>query len=155
MLIPFANYLKKYIFWKSQNRKMMFRINSIWLKSDFWSISCCFLLSLPRIWGIPAWDHPLNRELCFDKWHRLYHSPVALFRKLLPGTMTSDISKVWKSPSPKQCRQWQQAILRSFIFKKNQVIRCMFNVSTFTFAIDEHVILDVINNSEQKLNKIR
>lgn len=42
MFIPFANYLKKYIFWKSKNRKMMFRINSIWLKSDFWSISCFF-----------------------------------------------------------------------------------------------------------------
>lgn len=60
-----GNYLKKKwlltsldlrIFWKSKNRKMMFRINSIWLKSDFWSTPY-FSLSQPSIWRNPATGH--------------------------------------------------------------------------------------------------
>lgn len=51
-IFRFENILKKQFF-----RKMMFRINSIWLKSDFWSTPY-FSLSQPSIWPNPATGHP-------------------------------------------------------------------------------------------------
>lgn len=51
-IFRFENILKKQFF-----RKMMFRINSIWLKSDFWSTPY-FSLSQPSIWRNPATGHP-------------------------------------------------------------------------------------------------
>lgn len=50
-----------------------------------------------------------QRETTLTKCWFVYPH-VYSYQWLLPDVKTSGISKVWKLPSPKQCRQWDQAI---------------------------------------------